>query len=364
MKYGVYGAGRAGRVHAKIVQDLGHEIVCIGDRREGASEKIMEMLSLECDIHSTPEQMVSAHPEMEAAIVASPTRDHARDALVFIKAQTPVYLEKPLTDDLAESFEFIAEIGKEDNVLQIGLQRRFDEALCYVKDLLDKGLIGEIREIRNILRDKYPPPLTYSSKGLIIDMGIHIADEAIWLTGEFPNSVWARVFEAKGYESPIDEGGNTAFVGFTTPSGVIGRLDMSRTHSSGYNNETYIIGTEGTMHVGRFAGYPGPIPVELWKSDGTLHELSRTFEMSYPEGEYPEFLPRFEKAFIQAHKHFASDVEKNEPFRVTQNDVLKAQVMVEAAHRSALDNAKIYELSYSENLEEFREMCEKSNLLD
>ena len=182
MKYGVYGAGRAGRVHAKIVQDLGHEIVCIGDRREGASVKIMEMLSLECDIHSTPEQMVSAHPEMEAAIVASPTRDHARDALVFIKAQTPVYLEKPLTDDLAESFEFIAEIGKEDNVLQIGLQRRFDEALCYAKDLLDKGLIGEIREIRNILRDKYPPPLTYSSKGLIIDMGIHIADEAIWLT--------------------------------------------------------------------------------------------------------------------------------------------------------------------------------------
>jgi len=93
-------------------------------------------------------------------------------------------------------------------------------------------------------------------------MGIHAADEATWLTGEFPNSVWARVFEAKGYESLIDEGGNTAFVGFTVPSGIIGRLDLSRTHSSGYNNETYIIGTEGTIHVGRFTGYPGPIPVE------------------------------------------------------------------------------------------------------
>ncbi|MEE8136605.1 MAG: Gfo/Idh/MocA family oxidoreductase [Thermodesulfobacteriota bacterium] len=364
MKYGVFGAGRAGRVHAKIVMDLGHEIVCIGDRREGASLKTKEVLSLNCDSYSSPEQMVSAHPEIEAAIVASHTKDHAHDALPFIKAGIPVYLEKPLTDDLPESFDFIEQIGRGDNVLQIGLQRRFDEALCYAKNLLDKGLIGEIREIRNILRDKYPPPPSYSSKGLIIDMGIHVADEAIWLTGEFPEKVWGRVCEAKGYESPIDEGGNTAFVGFTTPSAVIGRLDMSRTHSSGYNNETYIIGTNGTLHVGRFAGYPGPIPVELWTSEGKLHPASRTFEMSYLEGDYPEFLPRFEKAFIQAHKHFAYAVENKEPFRVTQNDVIQAQVFVEAAHRSALDNAKIYQISYSDDLEEFREMCYGSNLLD
>ncbi len=364
MKYGVFGAGRAGRVHAKIVMDLGHEIVCIGDRREGASLKTKEVLSLNCDSYSSPEQKVSAHPEIEAAIVASHTKDHAHDALPFIKAGIPVYLEKPLTDDLPESFDFIEQIGRGDNVLQIGLQRRFDEALCYAKNLLDKGLIGEIREIRNILRDKYPPPPSYSSKGLIIDMGIHVADEAIWLTGEFPEKVWGRVCEAKGYESPIDEGGNTAFVGFTTPSAVIGRLDMSRTHSSGYNNETYIIGTNGTLHVGRFAGYPGPIPVELWTSEGKLHPASRTFEMSYLEGDYPEFLPRFEKAFIQAHKHFAYAVENKEPFRVTQNDVIQAQVFVEAAHRSALDNAKIYQISYSDDLEEFREMCYGSNLLD
>ena len=157
MKYGAFGAGRAGRVHAKIVQDLGHEIVCIGDRREGALVKTKELLQLECDIHSVPEQMVSAHPEIEATIVASPTHDHARDALPFIKANIPVYLEKPLTDDLSESFHFLAEIGSKETILQIGLQRSFDEALCYAKDLLDQGLIGEIREIRNILRDKYPP---------------------------------------------------------------------------------------------------------------------------------------------------------------------------------------------------------------
>lgn len=42
--------------------------------------------------------------------------------------------------------------------------------------------------------------------------------------------------------------GPTALVGFATKSGTIGRLDLGRTHASGYDNETYRIGTGGTLH--------------------------------------------------------------------------------------------------------------------
>ena len=168
---------------------------------------------------------------------------------------------------------------------------------------IDDGMIGNIREIRSILRDQYPPPPTYTSRGLIIDMGTHVADEALWLLGEYPDEVWARVFEAKDYNSPVDEGGNTAFVGFTTKSGTIGRLDLSRTHASGYNNETYIIGTKGTIHVGRFCGYPGPIPVELWNDEGALH-CSKTFDMAYDlPASRAEFQPRFHFAYERAHHY-------------------------------------------------------------
>ena len=364
MKYGVYGVGRIGRIHARLVMDLGSEITCIGDDSKGALKVAVDELSLECDTYLNTTEMIENHPEMEAVIIASHTKDHARHALPFIQAALPVYLEKPLTDDLAESFQFVADVGTRENILLIGLQRRFDEALCYAKSIIDKGHLGNIREIRSILRDQNPPPPTYSSRGLIIDMGIHVADEVIWLTGEFPVSVWARLFEARDYNSPIDEGGNTAFVGFETPGGIIGRLDLSRTHSSGYNNETYIIGTKGTLHVGRFSGYPGPVPVELWTSDGKLHEISKTFDMSYPQGDYPEFLPRFKKAYFEAHKHFQEVVGKKEPFRVTQNDVLKAQVFVEAAHRSAQKDGKAFKVSYSADLEEFKSFCRDNNLLD
>lgn len=362
-RYGLYGVGRIGRVHGQIVKAQGHVIAAVGDENGAAIPEAVQALDEPAVATFTdPDEMI-AQVQMDAVIVASHTKDHARHARPFVEAGIPVYLEKPLTSELPEAFDFVEAVGTDRTLIQIGLQRRFDEALGHAKQLLDEGLVGEIREIRSILRDQYPPPPTYTSRGLIIDMGIHVADEAIWLLGEYPDEVWARVFEAKQYNSPVDEGGNTAFVGFTTKSGTIGRLDLSRTHASGYNNETYIIGTEGTLHVGRFSGYPGPIPVELWTSKGELHEASQTFSMTTFDREYAEFQPRFHRAYQRAHQGFRDAVEASRPFAVTQNEVLSAQVFVEAAHLSALDGARTYRFARSDDVAEYRRLCTANGLL-
>jgi myo-inositol 2-dehydrogenase/D-chiro-inositol 1-dehydrogenase len=363
-RYGLYGTGRIGRVHGQIVREQGHAIVAVGDEVPAAAAAARRVLNEPTlPIFEDPREMIAAQ-QLDAVIVSSHTKDHARDAQPFVEAGIPVYLEKPLTAELPEAFDFVEAIGTDRTLLQIGLQRRFDEALGHAKKLLDEGLIGEIREIRSILRDQYPPPPTYTSRGLIIDMGIHVADEAIWLLGECPTEVWARMFDAKHYDSPVDEGGNTAFVGFTTSSGTIGRLDLSRTHASGYNNETYIIGTEGTLHVGRFCGYPGPIPVELWTTKGELHEASQTFDMTTFADDYAEFQPRFHRAYQRAHRGFREAVEARRPFAVTQNEVLSAQVFVEAAHLSALDGGRSRRVLHSDDPIEYRRLCVDSGLLD
>lgn len=363
-RYGLYGVGRIGRVHGQIVKEQGHVIAAVGDEIPAAANEAVEVLGEpEVPTFGDPMDMIAA-VELDAVIISSHTKDHARDARPFVAAGIPVYLEKPLTAELPEAFDFVEAIGTDRTRVQIGLQRRFDPALLHAKALLDAGLVGPIREIRSILRDQYPPPPTYTSRGLIIDMGIHVADEAIWLIGEYPDAVWARMFDAKHYDSPIDEGGNTAFVGFTTKSGTVGRLDLSRTHASGYNNETYIIGTEGTIHVGRFAGYPGPIPVELWTSKGQLHSVSQTFDMTTFDTHYAEFQPRFHTAYQHAHQGFRDAVEADQPFAVTQNEVLSAQVLVEAAHLSALDEGRNRRFAHSDDVAEFRRLCGENGLLE
>ena len=145
---------------------------------------------------------------------------------------------------------------------------------------------------------------------------------------------------------------------------MLGRLDLSRTHSSGYNNETYIIGTKGTIHTGRFAGYPGPIHVEVWQPDGKLHPESKTFEMTYLKGKYPEFLPRFDIAYRNAHRQFREDIESGAPFAVTQNEVLDAQVFAEAAQRSAQYAGARYRLQRCDDWQDYKAACIANGLID
>jgi len=366
LNYGIYGVGRIGKVHAAIVKEQGHNLLAVGDDVPEAIDIAKNVLDMESvrTFHDPVAMAEALAGELDAVIIASHTKDHAHHTLPFVQAQIPVYLEKPLTDELREAFEFVETIGRDSHLIQIGLQRRYDPALLHTKKLVQSGIIGNIREIRCVLRDQFPPPPTFSSRGLIIDMGIHVADEAIFFLDEFPNEVRATIYDSKEYNSPIEEDGDTAFVTFTTPSRVVGRLDLSRTHSSGYNNETYIIGTRGTIHTGRFAGYPGPIHVEVWQHDGTKHPDSRTFEMSHLEGEYPEFLPRFDIAYRQAHLQFQADIASGAPFRVTQNEVLDAQVFVEAAHLSAHQDGKPYTLQRFDDLQEYRAACVANGLLN
>jgi myo-inositol 2-dehydrogenase/D-chiro-inositol 1-dehydrogenase len=361
-RYGLFGVGRCGCVHGEILLAQGQQLVALGDENPVALATAVRRLGAFDAATFTDASSMAQRATIDAVVIASHTKDHARDAAPFLRAGIPVYLEKPLAADLSEAFSFVQAIGVEKNLLQIGLQRRFDEALCYAKGLLDEKCIGEIREIRSSLRDQHPPPATYSSRGLIIDMGIHVADEVLWLTGEFPHTVWAKVFHAKSYQSAIDEGGNTAHVGFTTPSGIICRLDLSRTHASGYRNETCIIGTKGTLNVGRFCGYPGPIHVELWTENGKLHPRSRVFPMTELPRPYAEFQPRFQRAYEIAHSQFRAAVRERRNFAVTQLDVLDPQVVVEAAHRSAVNGGIDYSLARSEDLAEYSQLCQDRKL--
>jgi myo-inositol 2-dehydrogenase / D-chiro-inositol 1-dehydrogenase len=366
-RYGVFGTGRIGVVHAELVRSQGCEVVALGDEVPAAVEAAANALDLAnaerfSDAH---EMAASLTGRVDGVIVASHTRDHARDASPFHAAGLPVYLEKPITDDLAEAFEFCASVDSATGPgVQLGLQRRFDPALAHAKKVLNDGIIGDVREIRSILRDQFPPPSTYKSRGLIIDMGIHVADEVRFLLDEFPTEIWASMHRTTGYESSVDEGGDTAYVTMTFPSGVLGRLDLSRTHASGYNNETYVIGTKGTLHVGRFAGYPGPIPVEVWTAGGTLHEVSTVFDMTHRRRPFPEFLPRFQEAYLVAHADFREALGMGRAFQVTARDALDAQVIVEAAHRSAADGRRTLSLSRRDGLSEYRSACASAGLFE
>src|SRR5215203_2260587 len=136
--YGVYGLGRIGKVHARIVKEQGQQIVAIGDDLQAAVVAAQNELDIRLvNTFNDPSEMIRRMAgEIDAMIIASHTKDHARHALPFVQMNIPVYLEKPLTDNLGEAFSFVEAIGRDAHRIQIGLQRRYDPALLYTKELL------------------------------------------------------------------------------------------------------------------------------------------------------------------------------------------------------------------------------------
>jgi O-acetyl-ADP-ribose deacetylase (regulator of RNase III) len=57
-------------------------------------------------------------------------------------------------------------------------------------------------------------------------------------------------------------------------------------------------------------------------------------------------------------------VRRKKDFSVTQTDVLDAQVVVEAAHRSAVNGGLDYAIVRSENLDEYERLCQQHKLFD
>ena len=124
-RYGVFGVGRIGKVHVAIVQEQGHQIVAIGDEAQAAVAAAQDELAVGgvsafTDSAQMAQEMAG---ELDAVIIASHTKNHAKDALPFVRAKVPIYLEKPLTDGLQEAFDFVETIGRDPHQIQIGLQR-------------------------------------------------------------------------------------------------------------------------------------------------------------------------------------------------------------------------------------------------
>src|SRR4249919_3486764 len=140
--YGLFGVGRCGCVHGQILIAQGQRLVAIGDENPGALASAVHKLGVPGAATFTDASSMAKRGTIDAVIISSHTKDHARDAEPFVRAGIPVYLEKPLTADLNDGFSFVKRIGVERNLLQIGLQRRFDETLGYAKQLLDEKCVG------------------------------------------------------------------------------------------------------------------------------------------------------------------------------------------------------------------------------
>lgn len=186
LKVGIIGAGRIGQVHAKsITYHIPQaEIVAISDIYVDGAKKVAQELGIPNYYEDYHE--ILNNPEINAVLICSSTDTHADIAVEAAKAGKNIFCEKPVDLTVAKIKKVIEAVDEAGVKLQIGFNRRYDHNFAEIKNLENKGKIGELQTIKITSRDPEPPPISYVkvSGGIFLDMTVHDFDMARFIGGE------------------------------------------------------------------------------------------------------------------------------------------------------------------------------------
>ena len=100
-----------------------------------------------CRRYTSYEDMV-ASPDIDAVVIATPDHWHAPMAIAALNAGKHVYVEKPMTHNIAETYELRDAARNSDAVLMVGHQHRQTQSFLAAQDVIKKDILGHINLVQ------------------------------------------------------------------------------------------------------------------------------------------------------------------------------------------------------------------------
>jgi myo-inositol 2-dehydrogenase/D-chiro-inositol 1-dehydrogenase len=295
LRFGLFGAGRIGRVHAdSLAAHPRAELATVYDPIEPAAREVAGRYGAKA---TGDAGAILGDPGIGAVIIASPTPTHVELLTASVRAGKAVLCEKPIDLDLARVDACWAEIRDRDATIMVGFNRRFDPTFTEVHARVAAGEIGRLEEVLITSRDPAPAPAAYiaSSGGIFRDMTIHDFDMARYFLGEV---VEVQAMGANLIEPYIAEAGDvdSAVVTLRGAGGELGQIVNSRRCAFGYDQRLEAFGAGGMLT----AGNQTATSVRRSGSSGT--------ETAPPYLNF--FLDRYAQAYRAELDHLVSCVEQ------------------------------------------------------
>ncbi|MBS0333553.1 MAG: Gfo/Idh/MocA family oxidoreductase [Proteobacteria bacterium] len=207
------------------------------------------------DVFSNYEEMLRS-VELDAVIIATPSRFHAPMVQAALEKGLHVFCEKPFCLDPADSLR-LAEIAEQRGLVnQVGYHYRFVGAFQEMKRLLDLGAVGRVT---HILAEAYGPVVlrpkgsTWRSQrteggGCLYDYAAHPLNLLNWCFGA-PVGVGGSVVNKIFSRDSDDEVYSTLYF----PDGVSAQLSVNWSDESYRKMSTKVTvwGTKGRLYADR-----------------------------------------------------------------------------------------------------------------
>lgn len=294
----VTGGGSIGKRHIKnlISLDVDKENIYVLEPREDRANEIKSLGINNClkDINEFKEIPI------KAAIICSPTSYHIDQAIYFATKKADLMIEKPLSRDL-KNIDQLKDLVKKNNLVTfIAYIFRFAPSIKFIKEILEKKIIGDIFFVRGEFSEYLPdwhPYEKYNSfymakkelgGGSILDQS-HVMDLVHYLFGNFKsvmafnNKISRLEIEADDIAEMIVELDNGILASIHTD--IFGRK---------HNKSLEIKGSKGNIHW------------DFYKNAVSIYD-AETKTLKVEE----DFDKDFNKVYIEELKYFIDHSKNN-----------------------------------------------------
>ncbi|HVD41626.1 MAG TPA: Gfo/Idh/MocA family oxidoreductase [Solirubrobacterales bacterium] len=212
--------------------------------------------------------------DLDGVVIATPSALHAEQATAALERGLAVFCQKPLARNAGETRRVLAAARKADRLLGVDLSYRHVEALRAACKAIEAGEIGRFHSLDLAFHNAYGPDKPWftdpelAGGGCLIDLGTHLVDLALWLTGADEVAVkTARTLSLHGHEVEDQASAELAL------GEVRARLACSWFQPAGGECafECTAWGSEGAVSVRNVHGSFYDFRAELWK--GTSSEI-------------------------------------------------------------------------------------------
>ncbi|MBO9632774.1 MAG: Gfo/Idh/MocA family oxidoreductase [Chitinophagaceae bacterium] len=192
--------GMSGKVfHAPFLeQNPGYQLYAVWERSKKTAAALYPGI-----ISYDSYEAILADPHIDLVVVNTPNITHYEYTKRALLAGKHVVVEKPFTVTVAEAIELEELAVKQDRILSVYQNRRFDSDIRTVRRVIEDGSLGQIVEVE-IHYDRYnlvlsPKPhkeVAVQGTGVLYDLGPHVIDQALFLFG-MPDALFADLMKQR-----------------------------------------------------------------------------------------------------------------------------------------------------------------------
>ncbi len=243
-----------------LKQNPDNELVAVMDRVPEAAKTVGEKYGV--PYYTDVDEMLSKE-KCDAVYIGTPVFCHKEQALLALKYNKNVFIEKPLAITEKDSKEIYDAFKKAGKQLTVGYMMKYHNLHLKAKSLVRSGKVGDVSNVRLQFSCWYPEikgawrqNKALGGGGAVMDLGVHCLELIEFILGEKITDL-KSFYSTKTFNYEVEDGG---VIIFKTKSGVLGQIsvnfnipdDASVSKLEIYGTKGYIIcnGTLGQEEAG------------------------------------------------------------------------------------------------------------------